>query len=157
MLLYSHRALGYKYDDGAVEKQGLFLKRMSGIMRLYTSIMVSVPPPKGHHSAGSPYGVEHAWTWLSRTMNMEPQPDITATMALDLLQVAGHALGKQYPRQFPKLLHVLVRDFLPKLKQVAPSGGPVSRLEIFLEKSVRSHGQITPPEGLLPANFWSSR
>ncbi|XP_061189883.1 mRNA export factor GLE1-like [Saccostrea echinata] len=151
-----HKALGYKYDsDGNVEKQDKFLKRMSGIMRLYTSVMVSSPP---RQQSNHPFGVEHAWIWLSRVMNIQPLPDITATMVFDLLEVTGHALFHKYKKQFLKMLHILIREFLPKLKSVASSGGggPVSRLEALIKASIQRQGQIPPPEGLLPPNFWSS-
>ena len=58
------RALGYNYVDGAVEKQDKFLRRMSGVMRLYAALMVA-PPPRGEH----PHGIENAWRWLT----LQPQ------------------------------------------------------------------------------------
>lgn len=146
------KALGYKYDsEGNAEKQDQFLKRMSGIMRLYASVMVAHPP-----RGPNPYGTEHAWEWLSMVMNIEPLPDITATMTFDLLEVTGHALYRDYRKQFVKLLHVLIKEFLPKLKRVAsPSGGgPMSRLEDFLQNSLKHNGNIRPPEGLLNQHFW---
>lgn len=126
---------------------------MSGIMRLYASIMVS-HPPRGHN----PYSTEHAWAWLAMVMNIEPLPDITTTMIFDLLEVTGHALYRDYKKQFFKLLHILIKEFLPKLKRVAsPSGaGPMTRLEDFLQNSVKNNGNIPPPEGLLSAHFWFS-
>lgn len=148
------RARGYKYDeDGTVEKQEKFLKRMSGIMRLYFAIMVT-SPPRGSH----PHGTEHAWIWLSRVLNMEPELDITATMLFDFLQVAGHLLYNEYRKQFLKLLHILVREVLPKLKNLtsASGGGSLSRLQLLLETSVKNHGSIPPPEGYLQASFWRS-
>lgn len=151
-----HIARGYKYDsDGNVEKQDKFLKRMSGIMRLYASLMVSYPPRR---QSEHPFGIENAWLWLSRVMNIQPLPDITATMVFDLLEVTGHALYKEYRKQFLKMLHILIREFLPKLKSVASSGGggPVSRLEALIMASIQRQGQIPPPEGILSPNFWFS-
>lgn len=151
-----HIARGYKYDsDGNVEKQDKFLKRMSGIMRLYASLMVSYPPRRQSEHA---FGIENAWLWLSRVMNIQPLPDITATMVFDLLEVTGHALYKEYRKQFLKMLHILIREFLPKLKSVASSGGggPVSRLEALIMASIQRQGQIPPPEGILSPNFWFS-
>ncbi|VDH95689.1 nucleoporin GLE1 [Mytilus galloprovincialis] len=147
-----YKSLGYKYDsEGNAEKQDQFLKRMSGLMRLYASVMVAHPP-----RGPNPYGTEHAWEWLSMVMNIEPLPDITATMTFDLLEVTGHALYRDYRKQFVKLLHVLAKEFFPKLKRMAsPSGGgPISRLEDFLQNSLRKNGNIRPPEGLLNQHFW---
>lgn len=151
-----HKARGYKYDgDGNVERQDKFLKRMSGIMRLYASLMVSYPPRR---QSEHPFGIENAWIWLSRVMNIQPLPDITATMVFDLLEVTGHALYKEYRKQFLKMLHILIREFLPKLKSVASTGGggPVSRLEALIKASIQRQGQIPPPEGILSPNFWFS-
>ena len=147
------RSRGYKYEGGTFEKQDKFLKRMSGIMRLYSSILVS-SPPRGKH----PHGIEHAWIWLSRVMNIEPEPDITATMIYDLLQVTGHALCKEYKKQFLKLLHILIKEMLPKLNAVASSGGGGAsvRLQSLLETSVKNFGIIPVPDGYLQNNFWMS-
>ena len=147
------RARGYKFEDGVCEKQDKFLKRMSGIMRLFSSILVS-SPPRGAH----PHGIEHAWVWLSRAMNIDPEPDITATMIYDLLQVTGHALCKVYGKQFLKLLHILIKEMLPKLDSVASTGGggALLRLKSLLETSVKNFGSIPIPEGYLQHGFWNS-
>lgn len=148
------RALGYKYDyAGKVEQQDKFLKRMSGVMRLYAAILVSSPP-----RGTNPHGIDHAWTWLSRLLNIHPMPDVTATLVYDMLQVAGNSLFKQYKKQFQKLLFILCKEYLPKLKSVASTGGsgPVIRLQTFLEQAIKKQGQIPPPEGYLASNFWFS-
>ena len=147
------RSRGYQYEDGQVEKQEKFLKRMSGIMRLYFSIIVS-SPPRGEH----PHGVQHAWAWIARVLNLEPEPDITATMIFDFMQVAGFALLREYKKQFLKLLRTLCKDMLPKLKDVSsPAGrGGLSRLQVLLENSVKNHGHFSPPEGYLDQRFWLS-
>jgi hypothetical protein len=56
--------------------------------------------------------------------------------------------------QFVKLLFCLYRSFLPKLKEVAAGSGPVSRLETFLETTMRNNAIIPEPEGFLPPRFW---
>ena len=91
-------------------------------------------------------------------MNIDPEPDITATMIYDLLQVTGHALCKEYRKQFLKLLHILIKEMLPKLKSVASSGGggALLRLQSLLETSVKNYGNIPVPEGFLQNRFWTS-
>ncbi|XP_060071931.1 mRNA export factor GLE1-like [Ylistrum balloti] len=155
------KTLGYRYNsDGSVEKQDQFLKRMSGMMRLYAAIMVSPPPPLRGTSNVHPHGVDNAWIWLCRVMNIHPHPDITATMIYDMLHVAGNALYAKYGKQFQKLLYMLIKEYLPKLKQVASSsgGGPLTRLETFLENCLKHNRQIMipNPEGFLQADFWLS-
>jgi len=154
-LLY--RSIGYKHEDGEVEKQDKFLKRMSGIMRLYAAIIISPPPGVRRHHSSHPHGLEHGWAWLTRVTNMQPWPDITATLLFDFLEVTGHAFVKTYGQQFNKLLQVIVTEFVPKLHQVSPAGagGPVARLESFLEKCIKLR-HIQPPQGLLPAHFWQT-
>ncbi|KAL5010820.1 hypothetical protein ScPMuIL_013125 [Solemya velum] len=151
-----HTALGYEYTDGVVEKHDKFLKRMSGIMRLYSAILISIPLRGQTHP--HPHGIERAWIWLTRILNIEPQPDITATMIFDLLDVAGHSLSNHYGMQFQKLLHIIVKDFLARLLAVASQGGrgPVYRLQEFLQESIKNNGRMPPPKGLLPPNFWHS-
>lgn len=126
---------------------------MSGIMRLYFSIMVS-SPPRGEH----PHGIQHAWTWITRVLNIEPETDITASMIYDFLHVTGNMLGQTYKKQFLKLLHILVKEMLPKLKAVSSNAGSgtITRLQLLLENSVRHLGDIPVPEGFLKSNFWLS-
>lgn len=47
-------------------------------------------------------------------LNLEPYPDISATVLYDFLAVAGHALMKVYGKQFQKLLYTLCHDYYPK-------------------------------------------
>ena len=71
-----------------------------------------------------------------------------------LLQVTGHFLLKAYRVQFVKLLYFLFKVFLPKLKEVAAGSGPVSRLETFLETTMKNNAFIPQPEGYLPPQFF---
>lgn len=148
------RSRGYKYDEGEIEKQDKFLKRMSGIMRLYFSIIIS-SPPRGQH----PHCVNHAWIWLTRVVNLNPEPDITATMIYDFFQVTGGLIMKEYHRQFIKVLILIVKEFLPALKNVStPAGsGALSRLQLLLEKGVKGQGHIPMPDGYLDKSFWTSQ
>ena len=41
-------SLGYLCSDGQIEQQDKYLKRMTGIVRLYAAIISSVPPPMGN-------------------------------------------------------------------------------------------------------------
>ena len=71
-----------------------------------------------------------------------------------LWQVTGHFLLKAYRVQFVKLLYFLFKVFLPKLKEVAAGTGPVSRLETFLETTMKNSAFIPVPEGYLPPQFF---
>lgn len=156
MFFFLFRSLGYNFDrDGNMEEKYKFLNRMSGFMRLYASIILSPLPPNSKNP--HPHGIANGWKWLSRVLNMEPRPDITATLLFDFLEVTGHALQKTYGKQFKKLLHIICKDFFQKIKRVTPAGssGPVGRLETFLQQTVKKG--IPPPEGILNAEFWNTR
>ena len=152
------RSLGYTFNNaGGLENQDKFLSRMSGFVRLYAAIMVtSALPPGSHAPAAHPYGIEHAWVWLTSLLNFEPRPDITATVLYDILYVSGHALLNKYGAQFKKLQQRIMNTFLPKIKAVTPHGtsGPLTRLEEFLQKCIVT-GQVAPPNGIITADFWA--
>lgn len=154
------RNLGYKVtSDGEVEQQDKFLRRVSGFTRLYAALIISNPPPSGSgglqsSSTSHPHGIEHAWSWLGHMVNVEPRPDITATVLHEFLIVAGHTLSQVYRRQFVKLVESIFTAYLPRIVAVTPSAasGPVSRLESLLKSCIS--GRISPPKGLLSPSFW---
>ena len=77
------RLLGYKVgSDGKVEGEDTYLKRMSGIVRLYAAILQTPSDPHPH-----PHGLENGWVWFARVLNMEPHPTLTATAIFDMLEV----------------------------------------------------------------------
>lgn len=64
-----YKSMGYKYaEDGTVEKHDKYLKRMSGLMRLYASITIT-PQRKGIHK-NNPHGLQYAWRWLAAVLNI---------------------------------------------------------------------------------------
>lgn len=151
--------LGYLYKDGQIEQQDKYLKRMTGIVRLFAAIISSVPPSSGQQPRPHPHGLERGWTWLARMLNLEPRADYTATALYEFLSVAGHALMRQYKKQFGKLLNTLVVDYIPRIEKVTAKekSGPVSRLKSFLEKCIKDQ-KIPVPEGFLtPQLLRSSR
>lgn len=147
------RVLGYRVDDSGVEGQDSFLKRMSGMIRLYAALIQLRWPYSSKQ--GAPHGLNHGWRWLAQMLNMEPIADITATLLFDFLEVCGNALVKQYQTQFWKLILLLKDQYFPRIEAVTSSGqmGSVIRLKQFLESSLQSR-QISPPKGQLSATFW---
>lgn len=64
-----YKSLGCKYtEDGTFEKQDKYLKRMSGLMRLYASITIT-KQRKGV-TESHPHGLWNAWRWLSAVLNI---------------------------------------------------------------------------------------
>ncbi|KAM7415587.1 hypothetical protein PAMA_017892 [Pampus argenteus] len=150
------RILGYRVDDAGVEGQDSFLKRMSGMIRLYAAV-IQLRWPYGSNQGSVPHGLNHGWRWLAQMLNMEPLADITATLLFDFLEVCGNALMKQYQSQFWKLILLLKEEYFPRIEAVTSSGqmGSVIRLKQFLEASLQSR-QISPPKGQLSSVFWRS-
>ncbi|XP_066436448.1 mRNA export factor GLE1 [Eleutherodactylus coqui] len=135
------RLLGYQVKDNIVEQQDSFLKRMSGMIRLYAAIM-QVRWPYGTNQGNHPHGLNHGWHWLAQMVNMEPLSDITATLLFDFLEVCGNAMIKQYQGQFWKLLLLIKDQYFPKIAKITTSTemGSASRLQHFLEASCQGFG-----------------
>ncbi|XP_044540886.1 nucleoporin GLE1-like [Gracilinanus agilis] len=150
------KLLGYRVQDSKVEHQELFLKRMSGMIRLYAAL-IQLLRPHAKRQGAQPHGLNHGWRWLAQMLNMEPRPDVTATLLLDFLQVCGHALLKHYHLQFWKMLMLIKEDYLPRIEAITGSGqmGSFLRLQHFLDKCLQ-HGDIPLPKGSLPPAFWPS-
>ena len=69
-----------------VETEDMFLHRMRGIVRLYAAI-ISSPQLPVEHTLPHPHGLEHGWAWLTRVLNMQPHPTLTAAALGDFLEV----------------------------------------------------------------------
>lgn len=144
-----YKSQGYKYIDGVVEKQDKFLKRMTGIMRLYSAIFVT-KAKRGQ--SGNPHGMSHAWRWLSSILNLEPRLDISATMIHVFLDNVGFAMESTYKKMFQKIMKFIITKYMPMLSQI-DSGGPVTRLTVMLEE-YKTKQTFEIPSGILPVSFW---
>jgi len=147
-----YRSLGYKYSNGKVEQQPAYLKRMTGVVRLFAAIMISTPRRNQPH----PYGLNEAWRYLAALLNLPPRNEITAGVLEVFLSVVGNAMTKEFGQQFRKVLHFICTEYLPMIHRVTPAGsggGPAFRLENFLQDSIKAGG-IAPPSGQLPPRFW---
>ncbi|XP_052026230.1 mRNA export factor GLE1-like [Apodemus sylvaticus] len=148
------RMLGYQVIDSKVEPQDKFLKRMSGMIRLYAAI-IQFQWPYGNQQEAHPHGLNHGWRWLAQILNMEPLSDVTATLLFDFLEVCGNTLLKQYQVQFWKMILLIEEDYLPRIEAITSSGqmGSFLRLKQFLEKCLQCR-EIPVPRGFLMSSFW---
>lgn len=144
-----YESLGYHYIDGQVEKQDKFLKRMTGIFRLYFAIFISRPK---REQSKNPHGISNAWNFLASILKLEPQLDVTATALHTFLETVGYEMDTVYGSSFKKLLKIIDGEFLIKVKKI-DTGGPVSRLERLLQE-YKTKGYFEKPHGVLPLNFW---
>ncbi|CAG9862477.1 unnamed protein product [Phyllotreta striolata] len=139
---------GYQYPNGQIEKQDKYLKRMTGLMRLYAAIMV-VKPKKGHRNV---YNIQYGWKWLASTLKLEPQIDITATLIHAFLETAGFELETCYGRMFQKLLRIVAVSFGPNCKTQC-TGGATTRLQLLIDDYSKKR-KFESPEGYLSYNYW---
>jgi len=131
------RALGYLNK----ETEESYFRRMSGLIALYAAILQSDPLQGRPH----PYGIEHAWTWMARTLNRPPRR-ITATLVHTFLQVAGYALARKYNRQFYKMISLIKSHTLPAMKSTNNfHKGSVVRLQQEVEQGLLMNPPV--PEG----------
>ncbi|XP_077334824.1 mRNA export factor GLE1 [Lithobates pipiens] len=141
------RELGYNIDGSVVEAQDHFLKRMSGMIRLYAAI-IQIRNAFGTVQSHHPHGLNYGWRWLAQMLNLEPVVDITATLLYDFLEVCGNALLKQYQDQFWKLIILLKEELFPRIQMITAEGemGAVVRLRSFLE-NILQQKTIPLPKG----------
>ena len=61
------RLLGYKFNDNVAEDNSKYMKRLSGLMRLYAAVIIS----KSRRGVNKPhpFGIENAWIWLTNILN----------------------------------------------------------------------------------------
>ena len=146
-----HKALGYSGSNDKIEDEDNFLKKFSGTVQLYAAVVSS----KGATTPDHPHGINKGWTWLARTLNLQPHSSITATMLFEFIKVAGHLLMERYRKQFQKLLLMLCKKFIPAIEIVTPpeKRGPIQRLKDFLEECIKSH-RIPVPKGYLSERWW---
>ncbi|KAM4893449.1 LOW QUALITY PROTEIN: mRNA export factor GLE1-like [Sylvia borin] len=148
------RMLGYEVHDSTVEEHDHFLKRMSGMIRLYAAI-IQLQWPYGNKQGAHPHGLSYGWRWLAQMLNLEPLADVTAMLLLDFLEVCGNALMKQYGIQFWKTMFFIQKSYIPRIKAVTSSGqmGCLLRLKSFVQKCLQAE-EIPLPKGILTPSFW---
>uniref|UniRef100_A0A7M4DYN8 mRNA export factor GLE1 n=1 Tax=Crocodylus porosus TaxID=8502 RepID=A0A7M4DYN8_CROPO len=157
------RTLGYQVTDSKVEQQDNFLKRMSGMIRLYAAI-IQLRWPYGNKQGTHPHGLNHGWRWLAQMLNMEPLADVTATLLFDFLEVSGNALMKQYQVQFWKMMLLIREDYFPSqyfsycmelLSLVLKELFGFCFISFLLQKCLQKQ-EIPLPKGSLQSSFWRS-
>ncbi|XP_039490822.1 nucleoporin Gle1 [Drosophila santomea] len=145
------KTIGYRLTDkNELEKPDIYLKRQTGIARLYAAVIIT----HGRKAAGPDqcFELDEGWLWLTHMVNVKPLPDISATMIMEILQTLGFELWRTYGKQFVKLLVYIQNIYMPQLAAY-DEGGPKTRLEMLLAKFLRER-QIAQAVGILPPGFW---
>lgn len=126
-------------QSNSFETEDKYIDRMSGILLIYAAMTQSSCP-------NNPHGLDHAWSWIARLLNMPPTI-YTSTFLLLFLKVVGPKLQQKYKRQFVKLIKFIREVYFNQL----PSSSTASntRLELFLDE-LFNHGYVKP---LAPETF----
>ncbi|ODN06360.1 Nucleoporin GLE1 [Orchesella cincta] len=132
------KELGHDLSGAETAIQQTFLERIKGYCTLY-ALMVLKFHGDGPFDVGDAtefFSLGGAWQILSRTMKLEPQVDVTATVIHTILEILDDKLSVVYRTQFNKLMRLLILNYLPKIKNITPpaKSGSLSRLQIYLEK-----------------------
>jgi len=145
------KTIGYRLTDkNELEKPDIYLKRQTGLARLYAAVIIS----QGRKAAGPDecFELNEGWLWLAHMVHVKPLPDISATLIMEILQTLGFELWRTYGKQFVKLLVYIQNIYMPQLAAY-DEGGPKTRLEMLLAKFLRER-QIAQAVGVLPPGFW---
>lgn len=109
--------LGYKFNDGKMEEQEQYLKRISGLQRLYSAVLITKLRKSQQHLE-HPHGLEYGWMWISNFIMLDPLPGISPTLLMEFIQTCGAEMWQIYKKQFMKILVVLNDQYMPKLERV---------------------------------------
>ncbi|XP_031631860.1 uncharacterized protein LOC116346097 [Contarinia nasturtii] len=145
------KTLGYKFNDDKMEDEEQHLKRISGLQRLYSAVLITKLRRSQQHLE-HPHGIEYGWIWFSNFLMLDPLPGISASLMLEFIQICGAEMCQVYKKQFMKLLILLYNQYITKLEKI-DSGGPFARLKELITNIVNQN-KITPPSGTLQPNFW---
>lgn len=102
----------------------------------------------GREGKSHPHGIDKAWGWMARILNMKPRR-ITATLLEKFLQVAGHSLAANYRRQFLKMLLLIKTHTLPAVDRLPNKHTPsFTRLRLFIQEvETTNMANLAVPEG----------
>lgn len=131
--LHSCSVLGYKFNDGIMEDKEQYLKRISGLQRLYSAVLITKLRRNQQHIM-HPHGLENGWIWLTNVLMLDPLPGISPTLLLEFIQICGAEMLQLYKKQFMKLMIALHHQYISKLDRVSSPSLPVrgSQLNEFV-------------------------
>ena len=130
------RYMGYKVTNGKIEDDIHYFKRMSGVLHLYFTLLMSLT-----NRNSSTDGAKRAWNWLADTLNMTPRPEITAEMLTVFFKCCGYQMQRIYGGQFVKLVKICIDDFMQLIKSIPnekQSAASVGRLQSIFDQFLKS-------------------
>ncbi|KAA8497138.1 Nucleoporin GLE1 [Porphyridium purpureum] len=129
------------------EKVESYHERMGGYVTLYAAL-VQTQNAESLGIGPNPYGIEHGWMWLARTVNMKPR-NVSCLVLISFLEICGYRLFREYGRQFEKLMRLVHKSYLPAVPDSAPAG-PRTRLAIYVSEFLTSCQLPVPKGSVLP-------
>ncbi|CAG8767163.1 14910_t:CDS:2 [Gigaspora margarita] len=140
------KQLSYKPN----EDEDAYVNRMCAIVALYCAIMQTIPL---YSNLKNPYGIDNAWTYLARLMNLRPQK-ITPSLLYICLKITASSLHRAYNHHALKLFSVVYKSYIQnppsEVKSLLTSSpAAMSRLRTLLEDASKK-GQFPAPEGQTP-------
>ncbi|XP_021957843.1 nucleoporin GLE1 isoform X2 [Folsomia candida] len=134
-------SLGYDLKGSDSTLLNEMLARIKGYCSLY-AIMVQTFEKSQQLDIGdatSFFTIGGVWEILTKTMRLDPQPDVTVMVYQTLLELLSDRLKQVYGLQFSKLMHVLTSGYLPKINNISvgASQSGVVRFHTFLEDQFR--------------------
>ena len=141
-------------DKVTLETEESFLNRMRSYVRIYGALVQS----KAQHS----HGMRHAWIWMTRTLQVQPKPGISAAVIHAFLDVCLHRLFELYRSQCTKLLVFLASDYIPRIEQNSTQDvkkQSVVQLKMFVNESITriAKKKSLKHEGVLSDYFWQKK
>lgn len=128
-----NRSLGYKIIDGKIEDDVHFYKRMSGVLHLFFTLLITT---SNQNSSPGYFSLRKAWQWLTDVLNMTPRANLTAEMLAIFFKCCGYQLKQVYGRQFLKLVDLCMQEYVKMIESIPgdkQSGASVGRLLTVLD------------------------
>lgn len=119
------RYLGYKIKDDKLETETQYLKRISGLQRLYSAVLITKVKRSQQHLP-HPYGLENGWVWLTNLIMLDPHAGVCSTLLLEFLQICGFDMWQAYKTQFLKVMVAVLNQYISKLGKVNCDAVPFS-------------------------------
>jgi nucleoporin GLE1 len=150
-------ACGYVYgsDNESLESEESFLNRMRALTRIYGAIVQSNVGPS------HPHGIKFGWMFLSKLLNMEPLPGITAAVLHAFLTATLFKMLKLYKNQMKKLMLFIKNDYLLRIERNSVQEvkkQSIMQLKMFtddaLKKMQRGEVKTLEPEGVIASYFF---
>ncbi|KAG2185823.1 hypothetical protein INT43_002260 [Umbelopsis isabellina] len=141
----TRKLMGYKYTDKEAkqwEDSVQYKEHMCGLISLWGAIVQTVPEPG---VGENPYPIWRGWTWIARLCNIPPRA-ITPALINAFLEIAGTRMLATYPRQFHKVLRLILEQYLPLLAGDKDAVAAATRLSSYLELYA-STGKLGAIEG----------